>query len=85
MKECSENIVFQKFASKVINVIMEEVSKEEMQSTIKEKMISPMLRVVFKEVHQYVYGLFILISVTLLFSLLSFGVLLTIYTLRIRT
>lgn len=85
MTECSDSLVFQKFASKVVNIIIEEISKEEMQSTVKEKMISPMLRVVFKEVHQYVYGLFILISLTLLFSLLSFVVILAIYSLRIRT
>jgi len=79
MTECRDNIVFQKLANKVINVIIQEVSKDELQGTIKDKMVSPMLRVVFKEIHQYVYGLFILISLTLLFSLLSFVILLLMY------
>jgi hypothetical protein len=79
MSECKDNIVFQKLANKVINVIIQEISKEELQITIKDKMISPMLRVVFKEIHQYVYGLFILISLTLLFSLLSFVILMVMY------
>lgn len=82
MEECStDNAFFSKLTSRLVNMIAAEMGKEGTQSVIKEKMISPLLQVIFKEIHQYIYALFILISLTLLISTLTFVLLLVMYTL----
>lgn len=67
--------LFSKFKHRIVDTIVEEVNKEEMRTLIKEKMVSPLLQIVFQEINRYVYGLFLLISLTLLFSLASFIIL----------
>lgn len=76
-----DNVFFRKITGRLVNMIATEVEKEEIQSVIKDKMISPLLQVVFREIHQYIYALFILISLTLLFSTLTFVLLLVMFTL----
>ena len=57
---------------KVIELISNEIKKEETQQVLKEQIISPLVRFIFKEINQYVYGLVALIFLTMLFSLLTF-------------
>ncbi len=73
--------LFTKFKHRIFDTISEEVNKEEMRTLIKEKMVSPLLQIVFQEINRYVYGLFLLISLTLLFSLVSL-ILLVLLTLK---
>lgn len=69
-----------RFKHRLLDMVAEEVNKEDMQALIKEKMVAPLLQIVFKEINHYVYGLFILVSLSLLFSLMSLIVLVMLLT-----
>lgn len=78
----NQSAVIRKLTQKLLDVLSSEISKNDIREAIKEKMISPLLQIVYKEINQYIYGLVILISLSLLFSLLSFIIILLMYTTR---
>ncbi len=61
-------------SGKLIDIVSKEMNDTETQRTIREKIVSPLLNIVFKELNRYVYGLFIVVFLTLLFSLMTFVV-----------
>ena len=53
-------------------MMVQEMNNDEMKTTIRVKVINPLLHMIFTEVYPYVYGLFITVFLILLFSLLTF-------------
>lgn len=82
MAKDNQSAVLKRLTQKLLDVLSAEINKTDIREAIKEKMISPLLQIVYKEIHQYIYGLVILISLSLLFSLLSFIIILLMYTTR---
>ena len=66
--------VVKKLGSKLIDMVASEIEKKDTQTTIKEKIVVPLMNIVFKELNRYVYGLFIIVVLSMVFSLLTFVV-----------
>ena len=73
MAAASEKLL-KTLSGKLIDIVSREMNDTETQRTIREKIVSPLLNIVFKELNRYVYGLFIVVFLTLLFSLMTFVV-----------
>jgi hypothetical protein len=66
-----KNKVLKTITHKMIDLISEEINNEESQVIIKERIINPLLKVIFQETNKYVYGLVLLICLTMLCSMLT--------------
>jgi hypothetical protein len=66
-----KNRVLKSITHKMIDLVSEEINNEESQVIIKEKIINPLLKVIFQETNKYVYGLVLLICLSMLFSMLT--------------
>lgn len=71
---CASDKLLKTMSNKLIDIVSKEMNDDATQTTIREKIVSPLLNIVFKELNRYVYGLFILVFLTLLFSLMTFVV-----------
>lgn len=67
----TRNKLLRSVTLKMIDLIAEEMDNEETQMVIKDKIITPLLKVIFKETNRYLYGLVLLICLTMLFSMLT--------------
>ena len=66
-----KNKMLKSITHKMIDLVSEEINNEASQVIIKEKIINPLLKVIFQETNKYVYGLVLLICLTMLFSMLT--------------
>ena len=67
----SRNKLLRSVTHKFIDLVAEDMNNEDSQVIIKDKIITPLLKVIFKETNRYVYGLVLLICLTMLFSMLT--------------
>lgn len=58
--------------SKVIKLMASEINKDEMQLLIKGKIITPVINMIYAELHPYIVCLVVTVSVILLLSLMTF-------------
>ena len=82
MEKCDRFV--SKVANHFIDMIVEEMNKEEMKLTIRKKLINPLMNMIYTEVYPYIYGLVITIFLIFVFSLLTL-ILFFIYKTDIRT
>lgn len=64
--------MLRKLTNRFLDMIVLEMNNEEMKDTIRSKLITPLLHMIFTEIYPYIYGLFITVFLILLFSLLTF-------------
>jgi hypothetical protein len=57
---------------KLFETVSQEMNKKDTQTAIRDKVVSPLLNIVYKELQRYVYAVLILIFLSLLFSLSTF-------------
>jgi len=70
MDKC-DNLI-SKVANHFIDIMADEMNKEEMKMIIHKKLLSPLLNMIYTEVYPYIYGLFITIFLIFILSLLTF-------------
>jgi hypothetical protein len=58
--------------SKLFETVSQEMNKDDTQASIRDKVVAPLLNIVYKELQRYVYAVLILIFLSLLFSLMTF-------------
>ena len=66
------NSVVNTLTSKVFNMIANEINKDDMQLIIKQKIITPVINMIYAELHPYIICLIATVSVILILSLLTF-------------
>lgn len=59
-------------ASKVINLVVNEMNRSDMQSIIRQKIIIPVINMIYAELYPYIIALSITVCVILLLSLMTF-------------
>lgn len=64
--------MMRKLANRVLEMVINEMNKEEMKTTIRVKLLNPLLHMIFTEVYPYIYVVGIIIFLILLFTLLTF-------------
>lgn len=67
----SQNIV-KMLASKLIALISDEINKQETQILIKQKVITPVINMIYAELYPYIIALIVTIITILVLSLLTF-------------
>ena len=67
----SKNIV-KLVTSRVLNMIAEEMNSTEVQVTIKQKLIIPLINIIYRELHPYIISLIVTIICILMLSLMTF-------------
>lgn len=70
-EEPTSNIV-NMLTNKVFTMIANEIDKDEMQLMIKRKIITPVINMIYVELHPYIICLVATVSVILILSLLTF-------------
>lgn len=58
--------------TKIIALLIEEINKEDMQKQIKQKIITPVVQMIYDDLYPYIIALSITIVMILLFSILTF-------------
>lgn len=66
-----QNIV-NMLTSKVLTMIANEINKDEMQLLIKGKIITPVINMIYAELHPYIICLVATVSIILVLSLMTF-------------
>jgi hypothetical protein len=66
------NSIVNSLTSKVFGMIASEINKDEMQLIIKQKIITPVINMIYLELHPYIICLVATVSVILILSLLTF-------------
>jgi hypothetical protein len=59
--------------SKIMHIISEEVDKKETQLIIKEKLIYPIITMIYKELYPYIIAAVVVILFILLITILTFA------------
>jgi hypothetical protein len=59
-------------ASKVINLVVTEMNKSDMQTIIRKKIILPVINMIYAELYPYIIALSITVCIILLLSLMTF-------------
>lgn len=59
--------------SKIMHIISEEVDKKETQLIIKEKLIYPIITMIYKELYPYIIAVVVVILFILLITILTFA------------
>lgn len=70
-QEPSRNIV-KMIVSKVLAMLSEEINKQDTQSLIKQKIIVPVINMIYTELYPYIIALIVTIIIILVLSLLTF-------------
>lgn len=58
--------------NRVLNLISEEITSVEVQNVIKQKIIHPLITMIYSELHPYIITLMVTIVIILLLSLMTF-------------
>lgn len=66
------NNAIKMITSKVINMVISEMNKSDMQSIIRQKIITPVINMIYTELYPYIIALIITVSVILLLSFMTF-------------
>ena len=65
--------------NKIISMITTEVNKSETQVLIKEKIVVPLINIIYKELYPYIITLIITIATILIISVMTFAFFVTFY------
>jgi hypothetical protein len=65
-------VMIQKVTNKLLDMIVNEVNKEEMRVVIRKKILNPLLHMIYIEVAPYIYGFIIIMMAILILSLMTF-------------
>lgn len=68
----SENPISKILASKVLNILLEEIYKNDIQLLIKQKIITPVIQMIYNDLYPYIIALTITMVMILLFTLMTF-------------
>jgi len=72
MEQKTENTAIKLITTKVVNMVVSEMNKADMQAVIRRKIINPVINMIYRELYPYIIALIITISVILLLSFLTF-------------
>lgn len=67
-----KNSVVKQLTNKIVNMITIEINKKETQVLVKEKIIIPIINMIYREIYPYVLGLVTVISIILFLTLSTF-------------
>lgn len=65
-------VVMREMTNRVLSMVAAEMDKPEMKETVRTKLLTPLLQMIYDEVAPYLYGLVITIFLILVFSLMTF-------------
>lgn len=68
----TNNTAIKLIASKVINMVVSEMNKSDIQEVIRRKIITPVINMIYAELYPYIIALIISICVILLLSFMTF-------------
>ena len=71
-EETSSNSVIKMLASKILALISDEINKQETQILVKQKVITPVINMIYAELYPYIIALIVTIITILVLSLLTF-------------
>lgn len=71
-EEGQPNNMVKTIASKFMSLLSDEINKQETQVLIKQKVITPVINMIYAELYPYIIALIVTIIVILVLSLLTF-------------
>lgn len=71
-KEPACNKAIKLMTSKVVNMVVTEMNKSDMQAVIRQKIIIPVINMIYAELYPYIIALIVTICVILVLSLMTF-------------
>lgn len=65
-------VMVQKLTNKLIDMVINEINKDDMRIVIRKKILNPLLQLIYIELSPYIYGFLVIMMAILILSIMTF-------------